>query len=88
MISAIRAHQCANEVDGRSGEEHLNKLEHVQLVVTMSTAVRGNIKLLLTSPSGTTSKLLNMRPNDNYNWMDSFAEPYVYIDLRDEIKIP
>jgi len=73
MSSVIKPHQCANPAMGRTGEEHLNKLEHVQLVVTMSTAVRGNIKLLLTSPSGTTSKLLNMRPNDKWTGMNSFG---------------
>eukprot|EP00116_Pleurobrachia_bachei_P004345 sb/3464607/ len=72
MSSVIKPHQCANTAIGRTGEEHLNKLEHVQLVVTMNTAVRGNIKLLLTSPSGTTSKLLNMRPNDKWVGMNAF----------------
>ena len=35
-----------------------------QLVLSMKTAVRGDIVLKLTSPSGTTSKLLSMRPED------------------------
>ena len=48
-----------------AGLEHLNKLEHVQLFITMTTAVRGDIMLKLTSPSGTTSKLLSMRPEDS-----------------------
>ena len=50
---------------GRWGTDHLKKLEHVQLFLTMSTPTRGDIVLKLTSPSKTTSKLLSMRPEDN-----------------------
>ncbi|CAG0885462.1 unnamed protein product [Cyprideis torosa] len=40
-------------------------LEHVQAIVTLSATRRGDIKIFLTSPGGTRSMLLNLRPNDS-----------------------
>lgn len=40
-------------------------LEHVESVVTLSTSVRGQIQLFLTSPAGTRSTLLNRRSHDS-----------------------
>lgn len=45
-------------------ENRIQYLEHVQLSVTASYSIRGHIEVQLTSPSGTTSKLLEPRHND------------------------
>ena len=45
--------------------DYLEKLEHVQLFLTISTPrTRGDVVVRLTSPSGTTSNLLSKRPYD------------------------
>ncbi|CAA9998619.1 unnamed protein product [Nesidiocoris tenuis] len=48
--------------DGQDNEVHY--LEHVQCKVSLSFFPRGNLKLLLVSPSGTPSTLLAYRPKD------------------------
>ena len=51
--------------DGCSGSNSaVNFLEHVEAVVTLSTSVRGEIELFLTSPRGTRSNLLSRRIRD------------------------
>jgi subtilisin-like proprotein convertase family protein len=42
-------------------------LEHVQITVNYTAARRGDLRFVLTSPSGTRSELLPPRPNDNAN---------------------
>ncbi|KAL5259763.1 hypothetical protein ACHWQZ_G010012 [Mnemiopsis leidyi] len=65
MRTTIYPEDCIDKATNRSGKDHLSKLEHVQLYITMHTPTRGDIVLKLTSPSGTTSKLLSMRPEDS-----------------------
>ncbi|XP_063234781.1 furin-like protease 2 [Bacillus rossius redtenbacheri] len=53
------------DADGCSG--NLNEvafLEHVQCKVSLRFSPRGNLRILLTSPAGTTSVLLSERPRD------------------------
>ena len=64
MMTTVYPEDCSDKNTGMWGEDHLNKLEHVQLYITMTTPTRGDILLKLTSPSGTTSKLLSVRPED------------------------
>lgn len=50
----------------------IDKLEHVTLRVAMYTAIRGNVAIRLTSPSGFRSTMMKFRPLDNstgeYYW--------------------
>ncbi len=46
------------------------RVEHVQLAVMISHPFRGNLHLVLTSPSGTASTLTGIRPNDADNDVD------------------
>ncbi|KAF6209186.1 hypothetical protein GE061_014931 [Apolygus lucorum] len=52
-------------VSGCEGQENeVHYLEHVQCKVSLSFFPRGNLKLILVSPSGTPSTLLALRPKD------------------------
>lgn len=59
-----------DEIDGKV----IDRLEHVEVYVEMSTEYRGHTKIVLTSPSGTRSVLLSPRSKDKYNgeWEFSF----------------
>lgn len=54
-----------------SGKE-INYLEHVQVEISLSFKRRGDLEVNLTSPLGTTSRLIQYRPSDNFttlkNW--------------------
>ena len=51
--------------DGCRGTDHeVNHLEHVQAVVTLTAARRGQVTIMLTSPLGTRSTLLPRRQRD------------------------
>lgn len=53
------------DVTGCSGTlNEVRFLEHVQCKITLRFFPRGNLKILLTSPMGTTSTLLFERPRD------------------------
>lgn len=53
------------ESSGCAGQANeVNYLEHVQLFVDMSYTRRGDLEIYLTSPNGTYSTLLSVRPND------------------------
>lgn len=53
------------DVSGCSGTlNEVRFLEHVQCKITLRFFPRGNLKILLTSPMGTTSTLLFERPRD------------------------
>ncbi|QQP54174.1 Uncharacterized protein FKW44_006919 [Caligus rogercresseyi] len=57
LESSANASDCASEI---------SSLEHVHLFIDLdSTSRRGDLSVSLTSPSGTTSRLLNFRPFDN-----------------------
>lgn len=40
-------------------------MEHVQIIVNLTTPKRGDIEIEIRSPSGTSSTLLTKRPKDN-----------------------
>ncbi|XP_078352676.1 proprotein convertase subtilisin/kexin type 4-like isoform X1 [Oculina patagonica] len=44
----------------------INFLEHVQVRVNLNYTIRGELEINLTSPQGTTSRLTQYRPNDNF----------------------
>ncbi|EFX76306.1 hypothetical protein DAPPUDRAFT_306271 [Daphnia pulex] len=44
---------------------NVNVIEHLQVLISLSAANRGEIQIFLTSPSGTRSTLLQRRPLDN-----------------------
>jgi len=48
----------------RESRQIVNYLEHVQCKITLTYVPRGNLRILLTSPSGTVSTLLFERPRD------------------------
>ena len=58
--------QIAFETDGIC-LQHVDRLEHVIVKLTMDFSRRGNLKITLTSPSGTESVILDHRPNDDSN---------------------
>ena len=76
MRTTIHPEDCMDKSTGRFGKDHLSKLEHVQLFLTISTPTRGDLLLKLVSPSGTTSKLLSMRPEDNAESSSRYAALY------------
>lgn len=43
----------------------IDELEHVEMAVRIVHPARGRLKLLLTSPAGTSSEMLSFRPNDH-----------------------
>ena len=45
--------------------EGVNYMEHVQARISLDATRRGDIKIFLTSPAGTTSTLLDKRPHDS-----------------------
>ena len=54
--------------DGCSGlENEINYIEHVQLIADINHSNRGRLEIWLTSPSGTRTRLLKPRLNDNSN---------------------
>ncbi|XP_005107019.1 PC3-like endoprotease variant B [Aplysia californica] len=57
------------EINGCYGHESqsIDRLEHVQVHVKMSTVIRGDTEIVLTSPAGTRSVLLSPRGNDNHH---------------------
>jgi furin len=55
------SHGCAGTPDA------IGHLEHVQAVITLTASRRGDVEIILTSPGGTRSKLLAIRPRDNKN---------------------
>ncbi|XP_051169950.1 furin-like protease 2 isoform X1 [Leptopilina boulardi] len=59
----------AMDVNGCSGTPNeVQFLEHVQCKISLRFFPLGNLKLLLTSPMGTTSTLLFERPRDTFNF--------------------
>jgi proprotein convertase subtilisin/kexin type 5 len=55
----------SSQVNGCAGTvNEVRYLEHVQCKITLRFFPRGNLRILLTSPSGTTSTLLFERPRD------------------------
>ncbi len=44
----------------------INYLEHVQVRVNLNYTIRGELEINLTSPQGTTSRLTQYRPKDNF----------------------
>jgi len=53
------------DTDGCQGTSlEMLYLEHVESMLTISTSVRGKIHIYLTSPLGTRSTLLSVRPQD------------------------
>ena len=62
--------------DGCKGDRSkwIQRLEHVQVRLKLSTRRRGDTYIFLTSPSGTRSELLSGRPNDDHqgNWEFTF----------------
>ncbi|KAM4632835.1 neuroendocrine convertase 1-like [Polymixia lowei] len=48
----------------RGRDDEVNSLEHVQVRVSVSSVCRGDLSIGLLSPAGTTSLLLDVRPND------------------------
>ena len=68
--------QDSVDVSVEEGErgDGIQRLEHVQVSVNMSTRRRGDISVDLISPSGTRSKLLSCRPKDSHvgEWQFTF----------------
>lgn len=58
LIDYLQVNGCAGTVN------EVRYLEHVQCKLTLRFFPRGNLRILLTSPSGTTSTLLFERPRD------------------------
>lgn len=62
--------------DGCKGDtsKWIQRLEHVQVRLKLSTRRRGDTYIFLTSPSGTRSELLSGRPNDDHqgSWEFTF----------------
>ncbi|KAK3727211.1 hypothetical protein QZH41_007718 [Actinostola sp. cb2023] len=59
LIISANTSSCAGSTS------HVHKLEHVQVVVTLKHRRRGDLSIILISPSGTRSQLLKTRRNDN-----------------------
>lgn len=59
---SLQTHMDVNGCAGTVNE--VRYLEHVQCKITLRFFPRGNLRILLTSPSGTTSTLLFERPRD------------------------
>lgn len=73
----FRYQQLNNEKDD------ISKLEHVQLVLSVSYRRRGDMVIDLVSPQGTTSRLLAKRPFDSSN--DGLAKwPFASVEFWDE----
>lgn len=51
----------------KGNASEVNYIEHVQAIITLNATRRGDLKLFLTSPSGTRSMILNRRPFDDDN---------------------
>ncbi|XP_078620006.1 neuroendocrine convertase 1-like [Branchiostoma floridae x Branchiostoma japonicum] len=52
------------ETDGCRGNNHVEALEHVQVKTTIDYTRRGDLRIVLTSPSGTSTTLLDTRRQD------------------------
>ncbi|KAI8501658.1 Neuroendocrine convertase 1 [Branchiostoma belcheri] len=52
------------ETDGCQGDSHVGALEHVQVKTTIDYTRRGDLRIVLTSPSGTQTTLLDTRRQD------------------------
>ncbi|KAK3729636.1 hypothetical protein QZH41_020664 [Actinostola sp. cb2023] len=48
----------------KGSENHITKLEHIQVVITLGHRRRGCLSIEIDSPSKTNSRLLSIRPND------------------------
>lgn len=59
---SLTLHMDVNGCGGTLNEVHF--LEHVQCKISLRFFPRGNLRILLTSPMGTTSTLLFERPRD------------------------
>ncbi|XP_040577371.1 furin-like protease 2 [Lepeophtheirus salmonis] len=73
------------QTDGCSGTiNSVNYLEHVQCKISLKYYPRGNLMIMLTSPSGTKSTLLFPRPKDNF--ATSFQDwPFLSVHFYGEI---
>ncbi|KAH8303711.1 hypothetical protein KR018_001969, partial [Drosophila ironensis] len=58
LVTHMDVNGCAGTIN------EVRYLEHVQCRITLRFFPRGNLRILLTSPSGTTSTLLSDRPRD------------------------
>ncbi|XP_053474688.1 proprotein convertase subtilisin/kexin type 5 [Ictalurus furcatus] len=67
VISPDRVWLLVHKSLGCSGQpgRHVTYLEHVILRITITHPHRGDLSITLTSPSGTKSQLLAIRPNDH-----------------------
>ncbi|XP_039300747.1 uncharacterized protein LOC120356032, partial [Nilaparvata lugens] len=65
FTTSSRAH-IFFQSDGCSGTDNeINYLEHVQVIISLSYPYRGAVGILLESPSGTKTVLMETRPRDN-----------------------
>ncbi|KAF7688537.1 hypothetical protein HF521_013344 [Silurus meridionalis] len=74
VISPDQVWRLVHSSSGCSGQpgSHVMYLEHVILHITITHPHRGDLSINLTSPSGTTSQLLAIRPNDHSS--DAFTK--------------
>lgn len=68
-ITSSSCYKITYQFDGCQGDaaHSITHLEHVQLGVKASSGKRGHVEIFLESPSGTRSKLLARRSNDDNN---------------------
>lgn len=83
-LSFVQAKQVIFHYQQLNNEkDDISKLEHVQLVLSVSYRRRGDMVIDLVSPQGTTSRLLAKRPFDNSD--DGLAKwPFTSMEFWDE----
>lgn len=62
--NALQVTTSLNDVANSCPE--INFLEHVQVQLNLNYTIRGDLEINLTSPQGTTSRLIQRRRNDNF----------------------
>lgn len=63
----IQSSGCLGHDDKVKGQQSIDRLEHVQVKVNMTTERRGSTRLTLVSPAGTESELLSARKYDEFS---------------------
>jgi cellobiose-specific phosphotransferase system component IIB len=64
---SVGANPVRSELVITAAEAKIERLEHVQITVSLTAAKRGSLEIILLCPSGTSSTILSRRPNDSAN---------------------
>ena len=71
-VDSLKVASSLENLQANCSGKNMADLEHVQVEISLNFTLRGDLEVNLTSPLGTTSRLIQYRPRDNFNTLKNW----------------